>query len=465
MRRGPGQPPSGAARLPVAQELLEQCVHCGFCLPACPTYGLWAEEMDSPRGRIDLMRAVQRGELALGATLRAHIDACLGCMACMTACPSGVRYDQLLGAARSELERQVPRTLADRAWRAALLGLFPHPARVRAGALLGWIWQAGGGATRLRRSRIYPRLPARARALLELTPEIGPGAILHRLPRHAGATVPGAMRVGLLSGCVAQVFFAHVHEATIRVLAAEGCEVVIPSHQGCCGALAEHSGDLEAARSQARSTVERWEASDVDVVVVNAAGCGSALKHYGHLLGDDPRYAARAAALAAKVRDVTELVDGLGPRARRHPVHARVAYHDACHLAHAQGITEAPRRLLASVPGLEVVELGDQGVCCGSAGIYNLLQPEAADELGRRKARSVRAAQVDLVATANPGCLLQLRRHLGAGIPLVHPIEVLDASLRGVDPRDPPGSRRHGLSAPTLRRRRRSAGDDRTVGG
>jgi glycolate oxidase iron-sulfur subunit len=418
---------------PPSAERIDDCVHCGFCLPTCPTYALWGEEMDSPRGRIYLMKMGLEGEVAMDDTFVRHFDACLGCMACLTACPSGVRYNELIEATRAQIERNHDRGRADRAFRALIFALFPHPARLRAVAVLGWLYQ------RLRLDPLLDRLgaarwlPARAQALRALLPDIALRDLRRRTPPRTPAAGERRLTVGLLTGCVQSVFFSRVNEATARVLAAEGCEVVAPPGQGCCGALGVHAGRDVMAIELARATIDTFTAAGVDVVVTNAAGCGSTMKEYGHLLRDDAAYAERAAALAAKVRDITEVLTDLAPRAPRHPIPARVAYHDACHLAHAQGVRAQPRALLATIPDLAVLEPAEAELCCGSAGIYNLVEPEASADLGRRKAGNLAATRPDAIATGNPGCLLQLRRYL-PDVPLFHPIELVDAALRGADP-------------------------------
>jgi len=416
---------------PPSAERLDDCVHCGFCLPSCPTYTLWGEEMDSPRGRIALMRlGVEGGLDALDDVVVGHFDACLGCLACVTACPSGVRYDELITATRGQIERNHRRAPGDRLFRALIFALFPHPARLRAAAVLGWVYQRLGGARLLALTGVDAYLPPRLRALSTLLPDVRLRDLARRDPVLVPARGPARRRVGLLTGCVQRVFFGDVNAATVRVPAAEGCEVVAPAGQACCGALELHAGREPAAADRARRTIAVFEAAGVDTVVVNAAGCGSSLKEYGHVLRDDPVWAERAAAFSARVRDVTELLDELEPRAPRHPLAVRAAYHDACHLAHAQGVRAEPRRVLRAVPGLDLAEIADPDQCCGSAGVYNLVQPEPAAELGRRKAAAIRATGAQVVVTANPGCLLQLRRELD--LPLYHPVQVIDAAIRGV---------------------------------
>lgn len=428
---------------PPSRALLDECVHCGFCLPSCPTYVLWGEEADSPRGRIHLMAQGLEGAPLEGA-LTTHLDRCLSCLACVSACPSGVHYEELVETARAQVERKVRRPLKERALRGAIFAVFPRPDRLRLarGALA--LAERTGLLALSRRPGVAARLPARVRMLVELAPPVRGAAVLpERLP-PVGAP---RGRVGLLTGCIQGAFFSHVNAATARVLAAEGLEVVVPPGQACCGALAGHVGRERDARAAARATIDAFDAQGLDHVVVNAAGCGSAMKAYGRLLADDPVYAERASRLAASTRDLSELLAGLDPRGARHPLSGRVAYHDACHLAHAQQLRDEPRRLLAQVPGLELVEIPGGELCCGSAGVYNLLQPGPARQLGAMKAASLAATGAEVFVTTNPGCLLQIAaasRAAGAERRGLHLAEVLDASLRGLD-----------LSPPALPRRRR----------
>ena len=434
--------------------LASDCVHCGFCLPACPTYQLWGEEMDSPRGRIHLITQLLDGTQGSEAAA-SHLDRCLGCMACVPACPSGVRYDRLIEAARSWQEEPPPgpapvppRSARARAARAAIFATFPYPRRLRllTGPLK--VAQRTGLNRRLGHSPLAGRLAPELVASLRVAPAPGNGQ--HRLAAgRVPAEGPRRAVVGMLTGCVQQVFFPGVNEATVRLLTAEGCDVVIPARQGCCGALSLHSGRVAEAARFARRTIAAFEAANVDVIVVNSAGCGSAMKEYGELLraaaGDGPDagdWPARAAEAAGKVRDLSEYLaelaaSGEGARGARHPLPVTVAYHDACHLGHAQRITRQPRDLLRAIPELRLAELADGGTCCGSAGVYNLLQPEAAGQLGARKADAVLATGAPLVVSANPGCSLQIVSAMAAaGVqqpPAVrHIAEVLDASLRGL---------------------------------
>ncbi|MER5688314.1 heterodisulfide reductase-related iron-sulfur binding cluster [Streptomyces sp. NPDC002205] len=419
---------------PPSQELVSDCVHCGFCLPACPTYALTGEEMNSPRGRIYQIKLIGGGEAPLGAAAVSHFDACLGCMACVTECPSGVQYDKLIESVRPQIERNWTRSRSDRVFRRLIFGLFPYPRRLRLAAVIGSLYQRLRIHNVLARTGLLARLPARLRALEALMPDVRLRSALRRTPDRTPAASTARRTVGMVTGCVQQVFFAEVNEATVRVLTAEGCDIIAPRAQGCCGALSEHAGRAEEALARARRLIDTFEPLDVDTIVVNAAGCGSSLKEYGRLLADDADYRERAAAFSAKVRDVTELLAELAPVAPRHPVPARVAYHDACHLAHAQGVRNEPRAVLRSVPGLDLVDIPEADMCCGSAGIYNLVQPEAAEELGRRKADNIRTTSPEAVVTANPGCLLQIGRHLDRSLPLLHPVQIVDASIRGVRP-------------------------------
>jgi glycolate oxidase iron-sulfur subunit len=415
--------------------LIEDCVHCGFCLPACPTYVLWGEEMDSPRGRIYMMKKSAQGEAPLDQRFGLHMDNCLGCMACMTACPSGVQYNKLIEDTRAQVERNVPRTTTDSLFRKILFATFPYVRRLRLLALPMLLYQRSGLQKLLRASGLLRLLPKRLLQMESLLPRV-PVGFMQSLPARVSPAATPRRRVGMLSGCVQQVFFQHVNQATARVLAAEGCEVVIPKAQECCGALMLHSGLDEQAAALARRMIASFEKAQVDTIVINAAGCGSTMKEYGHLLRDDPAWAARASEFSAKCKDISEILCELPSRSPRHALPMRVAYHDACHLRHAQAIHAEPRQLLATIPGLEVAEIEESSLCCGSAGVYNLLHPEPANQLGDRKVENLLATKAEAVISANPGCLLQLmsglrRRGLDA-MPTYHMVELLDASIRNV---------------------------------
>jgi glycolate oxidase iron-sulfur subunit len=359
-----------------------------------------------------------------------HIDTCLGCMACVTACPSGVQYDSLLEAARPEVERVAERSVGERVFRRLIFALFPHPHRLR---WLSWplgLYQKSGAQRIVQRSGLLKLLPQRLQAMERLLPPISfkSSSLPPRIPAQGSAR----LRVGLLLGCVQRVFFGEVNQATARVLSAEGCDVIVPEEQGCCGALAEHAGEEADAQAAAKRLIDVFERTGVDVIVVNAAGCGSAMKRYGHLLRNDEAYAERAKAFSSKCRDISEVLTELEPRARRGRVAVRAAYHDACHLQHAQGVRVQPRRLLQDIPGVELREIAESEICCGSAGIYNLLEPEAATELRDRKVRNIVKTEADVIVSGNPGCLLQIATGLeavGRRVPIMHLVELIDRSI------------------------------------
>ncbi len=425
--------PAFDAHHPPEKALIDDCVHCGFCLPTCPTYVLWGEEMDSPRGRIYLMNEAVEGEPLTDAMVR-HWDLCLGCLACVTACPSGVQYEKLLEATRAQVERRYPRGRMDRLFRALIFALFPYPRRLRVLTAPLGPYQRYGVSGILRRAGLLQRLPASLRAMEALMPDLITSVARRAIPTVTPAQGVQRARVGVLEGCVQRAFFGQVNAATVRVLAAEGCEVVSPRGQGCCGALSIHSGREEEGMRFARRTIDVFEAAQLEYVVVNSAGCGAAMKEYGYLLRDDPAYARRATNFSARVRDVSEFVQEIGPVAPRQPLPLTVAYHDACHLAHGQGIRQQPRQGLLAIPGVTVREIEESEICCGSAGVYNLVEPEPAAALGDRKARNVHATGAELLVASNPGCTLQIHASLarsGIRLPMAHPIEVLDASIRG----------------------------------
>ncbi len=417
----------GAAAAPMA-EAVSACVHCGFCLPACPTYVELGEEMDSPRGRIVLMKEVLEGNLDLEEAL-GHIDPCLGCMSCVTACPSGVEYGELLMPFRELAEGSRRRSGFDRFWRGLMLDSLASPSRLR------WMLRLGRMATPLR-GLLRALLPARLTAPLDLLPRSADRAEVRF------GTFPAVgerrARVALLAGCAQQVLAPRIHRATIEVLTRCGVEVVVPGEEACCGSLAFHAGDARRARASAGALVRIFRPegllADVDAVLTNAAGCGSGLREYGLLFAGRPEEEA-ARTLAAKVRDVSTFLATLESEAPPPlPEPLRVVYHDACHLAHAQRERTAPRRLLARVPNLTLVEPGDWQICCGSAGIYNLEEPELAARLGRRKAETLLEGEPDVIATGNIGCQTQIESHLrrlGSGVPVRHTMEIL-ASAQGV---------------------------------
>jgi glycolate oxidase iron-sulfur subunit len=412
---------------PPDPDLIADCVHCGFCLPTCPSYTVFEEEMDSPRGRIVLMRVGNEPDSEPSDELRVHLDRCLGCMACVTACPSGVKYDQLIERARPQVERVAPRPRRERLHRRLIFALFTHPGRLRALAPVLWVQQKLGVNDAL--AKRLGRVPE-LQAMLQLAPPVTRRAAIQQLAEvtHAEGTQRG--RIAFMQGCVQRVFFGDVNAATVRVLAAEGFEVHAPRAPRCCGALQLHAGVEDEALELAKATIAAYEG--FEHVAVNVAGCGSGMKDYAHLLADDPAWADRAQAFAATVRDVSELLAEFEPQAPRHPLPMTVAYHDACHLAHAQKVRAQPRALLNAIPGLELKEPAEWELCCGSAGIYNLVEPEAAAKLGARKAANLRATGAEAIAAGNPGCAIQIGAHLD--IPVFHPMTLLDHSIRGTRP-------------------------------
>jgi glycolate oxidase iron-sulfur subunit len=421
------------AQRPPDPELIKDCVHCGFCLPTCPSYLVFEDEMDSPRGRIVLMR-VGHEDNAVSPEMRTHFDRCLGCMACVTACPSGVQYDRLIEQVRPQLERKVEAPAGKRAVRRAVFELFTHPGRLRALAPFMAVNTRLGIAARLA-GLPGVRDNAQLRTVLQVAPDVPARAAVRQLPEHTPARGASRGRIALMQGCVQRVFFGDVNAATVRVLAAEGFEVHAPRQPRCCGALQLHAGLEPESLGLAKQTIAAYEG--FDAVAVNVAGCGSAMKDYGHLLADDPEWGERAQAFSAKVRDVHELLAGEAPRVVRHPLPLKVAYHDACHLAHAQGVRAQPRELLRQIPELELVEPAEWEICCGSAGIYNLMQPEAASKLGARKAANLLATGAQAIAAANPGCSLQINAHLGERrVPIYHPMTLLDLSMTNRRPQD-----------------------------
>ena len=423
----------------------DPCVHCGFCLPTCASYRVLGTEMDSPRGRIHALKAIEAGELQLDATVAKHFDSCLGCLACVTACPSGVRYDQLIEATRPQLNAPELRTPLERAFRKLLFALLPYPNRLRS-ALTPLRAYAGTPLQALaRRSGLLRLLGPQLEAMEQLLPPLAPEAFRDAFPQVVPAQGERRARVGLVLGCVQRLFDPAVNEAAVEVLSANGIEVVIPPSQGCCGAATHHQGELAQTRELATDLMASFAGvGPLDAVLVAASGCGHTLKAYGSIL-ESPT----AAGFAGQVADIQQFLAHVGLseafRARLTPLNhpdgtpasaerpLQVAFHDACHMLHGQGIREQPRQLLAAIPHIQLREAMEAGVCCGSAGIYNLVQPEEAAELGRIKAADLAGTGAELVASANIGCSLQLRRHLGEGDfpqPVLHPIELLQRSWR-----------------------------------
>ena len=425
--------PGGAG---IDYELFLDCVHCGLCTSACPTYVELGTEMDSPRGRIYLMRAVTDGRAELSdPDVRRHLDLCLDCRACESACPSGVQYGKLIEPMRVHMARTLLPQPLPLLQRLALFHIFPYAGRDRLALAPARLLQWTGLDGLLKKIGLLRLLPRSVRQLHEMLPRLQrhPG----RLPEVLPAQSPRRARVALFTGCVADAIFPQTNWATAQVLQRNGCEVLVPRGQGCCGALHYHAGQEGPARQFATGNCRAFPADEVDAIIVNAADCGAMLKDYGHLLHDTPQ-AEAGQQFAAKVRDVSEFLVRLGPIPPEHPLPIRATYHDACHLCHAQQIRKPPRQLLEMIPGLELVPLNESEICCGAAGSYNLTQPDMAERLGRRKVQNILATGVQAVFTGNVGCLLQIARYLHPQRPEVwvaHPMDALGASYAGQAPK------------------------------
>ncbi len=422
---------------PPEQNVIDSCVHCGFCLDTCPSYRVLGSEMDSPRGRIYLLDAIAKGQGEISPATVSHFDSCLGCLACTTSCPSGVAYDQLIRSMRPQIERNYDRSWGDRLTRWLIFNLFPYPLRLRFLLPLLWFYQNSGLQWFVRQGNLLRSFP-RLQAMEMILPKVNLKQAKQILPAVIPAQGQQRYRVGMILGCVQRLFFSPVNEATARVLSANGCEVVIPQSQGCCAALPAHQGQVEQAQTLARQMIDSFMDQELDYVVINAAGCGHTLKEYGQLLADDPEYADRAREFSAKVRDVHEFLGEVGLTAKLSPITTEampLVYQDACHLLHGQHISVQPRQLLKQIPLIQLREPLDGALCCGSGGVFNLLQPDVAEELGQRKSRNLAATGAKVIASPNPGCSLQIQKYLhaqGQDIPLWHPIELLDFAIRGV---------------------------------
>ncbi len=427
--------PSAFDRLdPPQMDQMLDCVHCGFCLPTCPTYLTLGNEMDSPRGRLYLIRTAADGRIGISDTFVKHMRRCLLCRACETACPSGVQFGSLMEAARGQVTRQYASSPTERVFRKFVLEVFTDPERLRRLLAPLRAYQRLGVQRLVRASGMLKAL-RRWDSMESLLPELPAGGLGDELPEITPPVGPRRGRAALLLGCAQRTFFPHVNRATARVLAANGYEVVAPKAQRCCGSLHVHEGEREQGKARARQTIDAFEGTGADVVVVNAAGCGSVMKEYGNLLREDPRYAARAETFSKKVRDVCQVLAQGGLSGKLHPVPLRATYHDACHLAHGQRVRSEPRTLLRAVPGLQLVELREADFCCGSAGVYNLLHPDLAGDFLSRKLDRILETGAQLVVNGNPGCTLQLAmgiRQRGLPLRVAHTIEVLDWAYQGV---------------------------------
>lgn len=446
-------------------DLMRQCIHCGFCLPTCPTYAVLGTEMDSPRGRIYQMQAVAEGRLPVSADFVEHMYCCLGCRACETACPSGVQFGKLIEAAREQIqleathlpdssEKAVPiisesaqtttsptTKFAEQALRRFFFDIMLPSRPVTSLVFAGLkIYQRSGLQTFARKSGLLERvnaLPTPFQGKLStpeaLMPQATGDLFPQPLPEVTPALGPRRYRVGFISGCIMDQVYRDINEATIRVLAANGCEVITPASQQCCGALHIHAGEGERGRQLARYNIDVFESYACDAIVINSAGCGSNLKEYGHLLRDDAAYAERARAFSAQVKDISEFLADIEQKPAMGELPYTVAYHDACHLAHGQKIKQPPRQLLKLIPGLKLVELKEADWCCGSAGIYNITNQEMASKLLERKMRNISASKANIIATGNPGCMMQLAlgaRERGLDLQVLHPVQLLDEAYR-----------------------------------
>ncbi|MEM6252798.1 MAG: heterodisulfide reductase-related iron-sulfur binding cluster [Cyanobacteria bacterium P01_D01_bin.156] len=425
------------AHEPPDPSLINACVHCGFCLTTCPSYRVIGKETDSPRGRIYLMDAINQGEAPLSEVAVSHFESCLGCLACTTACPSGVQYDRLIDSVRSQVNRNHQRPLPVQLLRQLIFSLFPYPDRIRLLLSPLALYQWSGVSRLIRRTGLLDRFTPQLAAMESLLPTVTPQCFQDNLPDIVPAQGQQRYRVGMILGCVQRVFFSNVNEATARVLSANGCEVIIPKSQGCCSALPAHQGETAQAEALARQMIDSFADTDVDYIIINAAGCGHTLKDYGHILKDDPAYCDRAKAFSNKVKDIQEFLTDVGLTAKLSPLTQeplKLVYQDACHLRHGQGITQPPRQLLRQIPNVTVVDPIDAELCCGSAGVYNMLQPDVANQLGQMKAANLVNTGATLIASSNPGCALQIKKHLpnqSRVLPLMHPIELLDKAIMG----------------------------------
>ncbi|CCQ50519.1 (Fe-S)-binding protein [Crocosphaera watsonii] len=425
------------AKNPPKQELIDSCVHCGFCLSTCPSYRVIGKEMDSPRGRIYLMDAINKGKATLEEATTQHFDSCLGCLACVSTCPSGVQYDSLISATRPQVERNQPRSIADKIIRSIIFNLFPYPQRLQIFIPLLWLYQNLGIQKIVRKTGLLKYLSPRLAAMESILPDITLKSFNKTYPDVIPAQGKKRYRVGVVLGCVQRLFFSPVNEATVRVLTANGCEVVIPKSQGCCAALPAHQGQEKQAQALAKQMIDSFADTGVDYIIINAAGCGHTLKEYGHILDDDAEYKEKGEQFSNQVKDIQEFLAEIGLKTPLSPVkdeNLPLVYQDACHLLHGQKISLQPRQLLKQIPGITLKEPIDAALCCGSAGVYNMLQPEVADELGKQKVNNLMNTGAKLIASPNPGCSLQIKKHLnqqGKDIKLIHPIELLDHSIRG----------------------------------
>ncbi len=413
------------------KKIVDDCVHCGFCLSACPTYIETGNELDSPRGRIYLMGSVLDNKIPLSDSVVEHLDKCLGCLACETACPSGVEYRFLIEASRSQIERNYKRSVGDKLFRGLLFSILPYPKKL--GRILPFIYLYNkSGIRKLFNSFVVlKRISSSLNRLEQMIPDVGTMRV-KEFPEVITPDKEKKYRVALLTGCIQNVFFSETNISTINVLKKLGCEIVIPGEQSCCGALSVHTGRLGEGRDFARKIIDIFSSLDVDAFVINSAGCGSAIKEYAYLLSEDPNYSQKAKRLAEKTKDIMEFIDEIGIDRNLNDLNMKITYQDACHISHGQNIRSAPRNILSKIPGLELIEMKNSDTCCGSAGLYNILQPDLAEDILAKKIESIENTSAECIVAGNPGCLLQIQKGLRErkrNLKIAHPIEILDKSL------------------------------------
>lgn len=414
------------------KNIVDDCVHCGFCLSACPTYIETGNELDSPRGRIYLMGSVLDEKIPLGDTVVEHLDKCLGCLACETACPSGVEYRFLIEASRAQIEKNYKRSAGDKLFRGMLFSLLPYPKRLGRMLPLLYFYNKSGLRRLFNSFGILKKVSKTLYRMEQMIPEVD-NITIKNYPEVTSPVNEKKHRVALLTGCVQNVFFSGTNISSVNVLKKLGCEVIIPGDQTCCGALSVHSGRLDEGRDFARQVVDLFSSLDVDAFIINSAGCGSAIKEYAHLLSGDREYSEKARKLSEKTKDIMEYIDEIGINHEFNDLNMKITYQDACHISHGQKILSAPRNILSMIPGLEIVEMKNSDTCCGSAGVYNILQPDLAEDILERKIENIEITKAECVVAGNPGCLLQIQKGLrenNQNLTIAHPIEILDKALK-----------------------------------
>jgi glycolate oxidase iron-sulfur subunit len=413
-------------------DIISDCVHCGFCLPSCPTYVETRNELDSPRGRIYLMKSAVEGKIPMDESFVSHIDLCLGCLACQTACPSGVKYSSLIEKSRSQIDRRYKRDFFDKTVRDIIFKVFPYKHRLKLLIPILLIYKYTGLKYMITRLGFLRLLPLRLQGLFNLTPDIS-FKHLFKYNEKSFISPDTKYNVALLTGCVQSVFFPQINTSTMNVLKKLGCNIDIPKNQGCCGALSLHSGRLEEARAFARNIIDQFSINNYDAIIINSAGCGSSIKEYFELLKYDELYAEKAKLISSKTKDILEFVFECDLPDKINAINLKVTYQDACHIAHGQGIKTIPRELLQKIPGLQLIELTESDMCCGSAGIYNLTEQDMSQKLLNRKISNLMHLDVDYVVAGNPGCLLQIQsglRNQNLKLNTCHPIELIDKAIQ-----------------------------------